>query len=485
MKSPNERERFPRTAEAFSSLTEGAAMFERLTAMEASFADLRARPRVVHSRRTLGRGSDFDVVLAGGGLSLLHAVALAKGGLRVAVVDRARIGVGHRGWNASRAELSALEGLFSRDEVEALVLARYERGVCFWHGGGSYPVRGVLDCSVDAASLLRALRARCEALGVQLFEERTVESLELAKDGVVVTARSARGEHEEIRARLLLDALGVASPFAEHDLFCPTVGGAIEGLERGEARDQWQPHVGEILATTEGVEEGRQHVWEGFPEGGERDALTVYLFHYAERNELDDAPLRGLFERFFRTRPRYKRGVGTLLRPTFGIIPGHSRLRTTHVSPHDRVLLVGDAAARHSPLTFCGFGSMLRSFGPIAEKVSLALAHDRLDRAALEATTVEPKMLRLLGALALMLTARGARAVDGRVCLLLDDAFAALAASGEARFAAFLRDEAAPIDVVRLLGRISLRRPAVYREVVRALGPRELSRWGLNLASSW
>ena len=110
---------------------------------------------------------DFDVVLAGGGLSLIYGAYLARRGLKVAVFDRGVIGCGHREWNISRRELAPLSasGMFSVAEVESLITLSYRAGVCRWHGGGSYPVSGVLDCVVDAEKLLSTLRARAEAAG--------------------------------------------------------------------------------------------------------------------------------------------------------------------------------------------------------------------------------------------------------------------------------------------------------------------------------
>ena len=110
-----------------------------------------------------GAHADFDVLLAGGGLSILYAPILAALGLRVAVVDRARAGAAHREWNASRRELAPLieAGLFSERELEEdLIVARYTSGVCRWHEGGAYAVRGVLDHAVDAGRLLERARQR-------------------------------------------------------------------------------------------------------------------------------------------------------------------------------------------------------------------------------------------------------------------------------------------------------------------------------------
>lgn len=98
---------------------------------------------------------------------------------------------------------------------------------------------------------------------------------------------------------------------------------------------------------------------EAFPAEGHA-ARTTYMFTYA-----DAAPERPTFESllatYFRLLPQYQ-GVPLdslkLKRVLFGAFPcfASSPLR----SPLDRVLQVGDASACQSPLSFGGFGSMLR-----------------------------------------------------------------------------------------------------------------------------
>ena len=110
-----------------------------------------------------GARADYDVVLAGGGLSLLLAPLLADRGLRVAVFDRARVGGAHREWNAGERELRrarARPGSSRAPRSTSLVVATYAHGVCRWHGGGSYPVTGVLDHAFDAGAACSPRPAR-------------------------------------------------------------------------------------------------------------------------------------------------------------------------------------------------------------------------------------------------------------------------------------------------------------------------------------
>jgi len=456
--------------------TGGPELLERLEALEASRdAQPPAEPLAAPDA---GARPDFDVAIAGGGLSILHAPALASRGLRVVVLDRARAAVSHREWNASGPELAPLVegGVVSAEELETIVVARYRHGLCRWHGGGSYPVRGVLDHAVDAAALLARARARAEALGVTFLDGHAVTATAEGPGVIAVRARVAdRTAPVELAARVLLDARGAASPFATADLVCPTVGGTLAGLATGDGPDEIDPAVGDILATTEDVEDGRQHVWEAFP--GRAGEVTVYLFHYALAPSVRPGALLELYGRFFARLGGYKRGDATLLRPTFGYIPGWSRLTPGPRAPGGRIVLVGDAAARHSPLTYCGFGSMLRTFLPVAEAVAAALADRALPAEVVARTVPDEEIHGVTGALSRMMSTPGA----GRphwLNALLDAAFATLFEMGNDAYAALLQDRLPAGEVLAFLRATAKSHPQVYREVLSALGPGRALRWG-------
>ncbi|MEJ7733233.1 MAG: lycopene cyclase [Polyangiaceae bacterium] len=441
----------------------GQELAERLLHLDA----VRDAPRAQAPRPRapdIGAEPDFDVVIAGGGLSLLYAPVLASHGLRVAVLERARAGAVHREWNASGPELQALvrAGLVSAAELEALIVARYRVGVCRWHGGGEYAVRGVLDHAVDAAALLEQARRLALARGVEIQDGTALEAVAEGAGGIALGVR-ASGVPRTLTARLLVDARGASSPWASADMVCPTVGGVVTGLAEGEGRDRMRRDVGEILATTEGIDDGRQHVWEAFP--GACGETTVYLFHYARAGAVRRGELLQLYARFFARLPSYKRGQARLLRPTFGFIPGWSRLGPPPAPPSPRVVLVGDAAARHPPRTLCGFGPTLSSLAPAAAAMARAAQPGGdVSPAALACIVDDRPLHAVTGALAMVLASPSAdprRA--GELNALLDAAFAALHAQGEEGFAALLRDEARPGDVIR---------PARHRNAAPARLPR-------------
>lgn len=454
----------------------GAELAERLEHLDR----LRTTPRASAApppAPSPGCVVDFDVAIAGGGLWSLLAPVLAARGLKVVVLERARAGATHREWNASGPELHVLvrAGLLTEAELAELVVAKYDHGVCRFHGGGSYAVTGVLDHAVDAGPLLARARRLAEERGVTFLDGHEVLAHAAGPTAVRVSARPTGqpgAARRELTARLLVDARGAASPYATADLVCPTVGGVLRGLAVGEAADEMNPRVGDILATIEPVTHGRQHVWEGFP--GRPGETTVYLFYYARSRER--VSLAELYAEFFASLPRYKRGAAELLRPTFGLIPGWSRLSPAPRAPGPRVVLVGDAASRHSPLTYCGFGATLRSLEPAADAIVRGLGEGR---AELGTVVDDARVHSLTGALAHMMASRAFRGdeLNG----LLDAAFHSLYDLGNERYASLLRDEMSPSGVVDFLRRTAARHPAVWGKVARGLGPGAAMRWSLGV----
>jgi lycopene cyclase CruA len=429
---------------------------------------------------------EADVVVAGGGLSLLIAAELARLGARVVVIERSRAGVAHREWNASDEELVPLvvSGIVTAPELEELVVGRYREGLCAFHGGTPRRVRGVLDRAVDAGPLLERVRRVAEQRGVRFVDGASVDAVGAGAESVRVGWSRTQGSDErlgpergEIVARMLVDARGASSPYASADLVCPTVGGVLRGLQQGDGPRQVDPSVGDILVTTEDVEDasGLQHVWEGFP--GRSGDATVYLFYYARAANAPPGALATLYARFFETLATYKEGDAIMVRPTFGYIPGWSRLSPAPRAPSPRIILVGDAAARHSPLTFCGFGSMLRSFQPIALGIAIALERGRVPGPDV---LPEDPVHMWTGALATVM-ASGALA-GPKLNGLLDAAFGVLEHMGNDDFEALLKDRMGGRRFTEFLRLTGARHPVVYHEVLRALGPVAAARWGVRLA---
>ena len=456
----------------------GPELLERLELLDALAG---ARPRDESLKKPIAgdTGFDVDVVIAGGGLSLLYAPLLAMRGLRVLVADRGTVGRAHREWNAQLGELSTLvrHGLLTQEDVERIVVRTYTYGVCTWHDGGSFPVKGVLDCAFDGRALLSHLRERAAAEGVQICDETRVFGLGEGPGGITVGLEDRAGKRRTLRAKFVVDARGAASPYASADLVCPTVGGVLRGLDEGSGPRQQDPNVGEILATTETLLAGQQHLWEAFP--GRHGETTVYLFYYTWSTRFRPGDLLTLYARFFERLPLYRAGSARMVAPTFGLIPGWSRLSPAPRAPGRRVLLVGDAAARHSPLTYCGFGDLVRSLDDTLNRITLGaasadgLAGVRADRAIHGGT----------GLLAAMMAEPPSDPRDhAAVNTLLNTAFETLHAMPNDAYARLLRDELSGREFVRFLRRTATKRPEVYRSVFERLGPAAVATWGIRLA---
>ncbi len=238
---------------------------------------------------------DFDLIYAGGGLGLLHAVVMAQRyGYRVLLFDRGEVGCAHREWNISRAELAQLvaSGFCAWGELADVIMAEYERGVVrFYEAQGQANelwMRDVLDVALDANALLRLARCKLEAAGGVVLDQRLFRRVVVSRSGplrVEVELGRMDGAVERYSGRLLLDGMGSGSPLALRRFggqpfagVCPTVGTVASGFATGHAKDEHDPRVGDILISVADAQRGQQYMWEGFP--GRGDELTVYLFYY-------------------------------------------------------------------------------------------------------------------------------------------------------------------------------------------------------------
>lgn len=439
----------------------------------------------------------FDIVYLGGGLGLLHALAMQQRGFRVLVVDRRAVGSTHREWNISRPELEALvaAGLFSWEELMPAIAREYARGFIRFHNPHGPPTEfdlpGVLDLALDATTLLTLARQKLEAAGGTVWEGWAFEHGWLAEDGLPgagARLRGPAGEARQVGARLLVNGMGALSPLTRAlagaglplDGVCPTVGTVAQGFAPGEV----QPSVGEILVTLEGARDGRQLIWEGFPGHGE--SFTTYLFYYdvmAGRAERPHSLLE-LFRDYFTLLPSYKRPGPDFahLRPVYGFIPARHHLDgplPEQARTARGLLSIGDAAARQNPLTFTGFGSFVRHLPTATVRLAECLHEDNLEAETLATLSAGQENLRAMWVLARFL---GPRSHPDAVNAILRDFTRALTEIGPARAAAFFLDRAMRGDYIEILARTARHRPQVLVEAFQVLGPRGVARWLEDLA---
>src|SRR6266542_5857892 len=299
--------RYPRTIAAFTAM--GALEhLERIIKLDTSWDELR-RTTEHREQRTeqqaefysqsatcnLQSAIQYDLIYAGGGLGLLHAVVMARYGYRVLLFDRGEVGCAHREWNISRDELRALVevGFCAWDDLRDIIMAEYDSGVVrFYAGPGERATElwmaDVLNVALDANALLRMARRKLEAAGGVVLDCRAFRRVMANDSGamrVQVELERADGLIEQYTGRLLLDGMGSGSPLAQRRFggaafagVCPTVGTVATGFAAGSAPDAHNPRIGDILVSVAHAQRGQQYMWEGFP--GRGDELTVYLFYY-------------------------------------------------------------------------------------------------------------------------------------------------------------------------------------------------------------
>ncbi len=346
-------------------------------------------------REAMHCAPSYDLIYVGGALGVIHAAVMAQLGYRVLLLERLPFGKMNREWNISRSELQSLLdlGLLTPTECESIIAREYKDGFNKFFDGNNPPhlkagvlhTPTVLNIALDSEKWLQMCGEKLRAAGGEIWDETEFVRADVDDAQVVVKVKNVKDfTEQEISGRLLVDAMGTASPIAwqlnggrAFDSVCPTVGAVVKsGFEPGV----WDSQYGDVLNSHGDISRGRQLIWELFPGAGEE--LTIYLFHYHQVNATNPGSLLEMYEDFFTILPEYKRCDVDKLewkKPTFGYIPGHfsvgARDRTV---AFDRLIAIGDAASLQSPLVFTGFGSLVRNLGRLTELLDTALQHDLL-----------------------------------------------------------------------------------------------------------
>jgi lycopene cyclase CruP len=355
-------------------------VLERLRAVDRLWQDLRLGNSeiasvVSESHESLGN-VDFDVIVCGGTLGILLAAALQKQGWRVALIERGILRGREQEWNISRQELQVfleLE-LLSKDELETAIATEYNPARVSFFQGSEVWVKDVLNIGVDPVSLLETLKLKFLEAGGKLLEKMPFDTAIVHVDGVLIKA----GENQ-LKTRLLIDAMGHFSPIVKQVRqaekpagVCLVVGSCAKGYPQNE--------TGDLIVSFTPILNQCQYFWEAFPA---RDGRTTYLFTYVDTHR-DRFSLEFLMEEYFRLLPEYQKIEIEQLqfeRFLFGFFPAY-RNSPLHF-PWDRMLAVGDSAGSQSPVSFGGFGSMVRHLKRLTSGIDEALKIDLLDRNSL------------------------------------------------------------------------------------------------------
>ena len=334
-------------------------------------------PTTVRKETKLLNTLDWDVVICGGTLGILIGATLVKKGWRVALLERGILKGRKQEWNISRKELETFIelNLLSSEELETAIATEYNPARISFPETKDIWVKDVLNIGVDPVYLLETLKQRFLEAGGQLFENTAYEAATIHPDGINIQVSNG----QSFKARLLLDAMGHFSPIVKQarqgkkpDAVCLVVGTCATGYPKND--------TGDIFASFTPIQNQCQYFWEAFPA---RDGRTTYLFTYLDAHP-DRISLESFFEEYLRLLPEYQKvelSQLTFQRALFGFFPCYrqSPLQT----PWNRILPVGDSSGSQSPLSFGGFGAMVRHLKRLTGGIDEALQTDNLSSNAL------------------------------------------------------------------------------------------------------
>lgn len=441
---------------------------------------------------------DYDLIYIGGALGVIHAAVMAQLGYRVLLLERLPFGRLNREWNISRDELQSVIdlGLLTLAECESIIVREYKDGFNkFFDANNPSKLKApilhtptVLNVALDSEKLLQVCGAKLRAAGGEIWDETEFISANIEPKQVVVQAKHLPTTKDvQVSGRLLIDAMGSASPIAwqlnggrAFDSVCPTVGAVIaSGFDPGV----WDSQYGDVLNSHGDISRGRQLIWELFPGAGEE--ITIYLFHYHQVNPVNPGSLLEMYEDFFTILPEYRRcDVDELVwkKPTFGYIPGHFSMgNSDRTVAFSRLIAIGDAASLQSPLVFTGFGSLIRNLGRLTALLDTALRHDllsfqHLNQISAYQSNVSVTWLFSKG----MMVPTGKFLPPQRINAMLNTFFGLLADEPLVVADTFIKDRVDWLTFNRLALKAARRNPALLLWIWELAGVKDILRWLVN-----
>lgn len=326
---------------------------------------------VSNSSFAIGEPHDTDIVICGGTLGILLGASLQQLGWQVTLIERGILKGREQEWNISRDELKVLVelNLLTSAELEVAIATEYNPArVSFKKGEGVW-IEDVLNIGVDPVYLLEQLKQKFLQAGGKLLENTTFQSAKVHPDGIVITTKE-----QTITTRLLIDAMGHFSPIVKQarkntkpEAVCVVVGSCAQGFPENK--------TGDLIYSFTPIINNCQYFWEAFPA---KDGRTTYLFSYLDA-EPERPSLEYFMEEYLRLLPEYQ-GIAleelNFKRFLFGFFPAYKD--SPIKLPFDRILPVGDSAGGQSPVSFGGFGAMIRHLQRLTAGINEALTVDNL-----------------------------------------------------------------------------------------------------------
>ncbi len=500
---------YPKTVRYFQKMPQGEYDLNRVYWWEKRWRESvrnPQQPKQVVYKQEEGENfsSDYDLIYIGGALGAIHGAVMSLRGYRVLLVERLSFGRMNREWNISRSEFQSLIdlGLFTEAEFASVIAAEYLDGFSKFFDGNNPPhlkapvlhTPTVLNVAIDTQKLLDLCAKKlCEA-GGEIWDQTEFVRADIGSEGVrVQMVNLFTREPRQATGRLLMDAMGTASPIAwqlngerTFDSVCPTVGGIIK---EGFAPEVWDSRYGDVLNSHGDISRGRQLIWELFP--GKDGELTVYLFHYHQVHLDNPGSLLEMYEDFFTILPEYRRcDMDKLVwgKATFGYIPGYYSVGSgDRTVAFDRLLAIGDAASLQSPLVFTGFGSLVRNLARLTTLLDIALKHDLLEAEHLNQIRAYQSNIAVTWLFSKgMMVPTGKTLPPQRINAMLNTFFGVLADEPLEVGDTFIKDRTNWLMFNRLALKAAWQNPALIGWIWEMAGTKDMLRWvGSYLAFTW
>ena len=428
---------------------------------------------------------DFDVIVCGGTLGIFIAAALQGLGWRVIVVEQGILRGRAQEWNISRRELSSLVelGLLTASQLETAIATIYNPARVGFRGGKDLWVRDILNIGVDPIYLLATLKQKFLADGGKILEQTKFNSATVYDDGVEVEVRSHNAlSTAKITGRLLLDVMGhfsliarqgrsLTQPSLKPEGVCMVVGSCAKGMPNRE--------YGDLIYSFTPIQNQCQYFWEAFPA---RDGRTTYMFTY-----VDADPSRPSFAQlmadYLRWLPEYQAVELEKLqfvRMLMGFFPAYAN--NPLAIAWDRVMQVGDSAGMQSPLSFGGFGAMVRHLQRLTQGLDQALQGDWLTRRDLQELQPYQPNLAVTWLFQKSMSV-SVNSVDSslnsqdRINNLLNVTFDCMAKLGDRVIYPFLQDVVQFLPLTQTMLAMAIADPVLVLKIVREVGLFTLLDW--------
>ncbi len=416
----------------------------------------------------------YDAIICGGTLGILLGAALAQKGWSVALLERGRLRGRDQEWNISRRELETFVemDLLTREELQSAIASQYNPARVSFNGGQDLWVEDVLNIGVDPVYLLETLKQKFLDSGGVLLEQTPFHAAVVHPNGTAV--QTGNLEHPVVTARLLIDAMGHFSPIVQQarqgktpDAVCMVVGTCATGYSQND--------TGDLIASFTPIKNQCQYFWEAFPA---RDGRTTYMFTYLDADPSRPS-LESLFEDYLSLLPDYQKvslDQLNFVRALFGFFPCYKDSPLQYA--WNRTLPVGDSSGSQSPLSFGGFGAMVRHLQRLTSGIDEALKADLLDSKSLgKLQPYQPNLSVTWLFQKSMSVGVNQTLPPNKINEVLSTIFADMEALGDDVLRPFLQDVVQFPALAKTMLRTSTRHPALVASILPQVGLGSVASW--------